>query len=168
MIREGTYPASLWETEAPLPTTAERYDDVDARRSNAIPLTPQRWRVDLEEALPDDAIIFSDIGGHMLFNIHDLCMRAEQEFFINLGFGSMGHGTLAPIGAALAVPNRPVFAIVGDGCFSMNGMDLLTAAEYDVPVIWIVENNNMHGITWHCSKILNKGKGMAAARYNKH
>jgi thiamine pyrophosphate-dependent acetolactate synthase large subunit-like protein len=40
----------------------------------------------------------------------------------------------------------------------------MTAAEHDIPVIWIVENNNMHGITWHCSKLLNKGRGMVAAR----
>lgn len=132
-----------------------------------MPLTPQRWRVDLEEVLPDDAIVFSDIGGHMLFNLHDLCMRGQQEFFINLGFGSMGHGTVAPIGAALAVPNRPVFAIVGDGCFAMNGMDLLTAAEYDIPVIWIVENNNMHGITWHGSKLVGDGKPLDSVKYRR-
>jgi acetolactate synthase-1/2/3 large subunit len=94
-------------------------------------------------------------------------VRARQRFIINLGFGSMGHGTIAPIGAALAEPSRPVIAIVGDGCFAMNGMDLLTAVEYDVPVIWIVENNNMHAITWHCSAMLAKGRGLEAARYRR-
>ena len=44
---------------------------------------------------------------------------------------------------------------------------LLTAAEYDIPVIWIVENNNMHGITWHCSKLLGKGRGLVASRYRR-
>ena len=91
-----------------------------------------------------------------------------QRFFINLGFGSMGHGTVAPIGAALALPGRPVFALVGDGCFTMNGMDLLTAANHDVSVVWIVENNNMHGITWHCSKILGGGRGFESIRYRRH
>ena len=166
-IREGAMPSSTWDRAAPLVRSHARYEDAAGRESSAIPLTPARWRVDLEDVLPDNAVIFSDIGGHMLFNIHHLCIREGQTFFINLGFGSMGHGTLAPIGAALADPSRPVFAIVGDGCFTMNGMDLLTAAEYDVPVIWIVENNNMHGITWHCSKILSKGTNMAAARYKR-
>ena len=141
-----------------------RYEDAAARTSDRVPLTPQRWRAELAEVLPDDAIVFSDIGGHMLFNIHHLCIGGRQRFVINLGFGSMGHGTIAPIGAALAMPGRPVFALVGDGCFTMNGMDLLTAAEYDVPVIWIVENNNMHGITWHCSKLLAAARPERAAR----
>ena len=35
----------------------------------------------------------------------------------------MGHGTVAPIGAALALKGRPVFAIIGDACFTMNVME---------------------------------------------
>lgn len=166
-IREGAYPQSLWDKAPPLDRTHARYEDAKYRTSEALPLTPQRWRVDLEEVLPKDAIVFSDIGGHMLFNMHHLCMREKQRFIINLGFGSMGHGTIAPIGAALAVPSRPVFALVGDGCFTMQGMDLLTAVEYDVPVIWIVENNNMHGITWHCSKILGHGTAFESIKYRR-
>ncbi len=166
-IREGAFPASLWDRSPPLVRSDDRYDGGALRKSDAIPVSPQRWRSDLEEVLPDNAIIFSDIGGHMLFNIHHLCIRKNQQFFINLGFGSMGHGTNAPIGAALADPGRPVFAIVGDACFTMNGMDLITAAEHDVPVIWIVENNNMHGITWHCSKLLGNGQGLESARYRR-
>jgi acetolactate synthase-1/2/3 large subunit len=103
----------------------------------------------------------------MLFNIHDLCIKERQKFVINLGFGSMGHGTCAPIGAALASPNRPVISIIGDGCFTMNGMELITAAEYRVPVIWIVENNQMHGITWHGSKLVSGGKPMESIRYKR-
>ena len=54
---------------------------------------------------------------------------------------------MAPVGAALGSTKRPIFAIIGDACFTMNGLELLTAVEYDTPVIWVVENNNMHGIT---------------------
>lgn len=167
-IREGAYPKSEWPTSTVPREGHQRFDDPAARVNMGPTLTPQRWRVDLEEVLPADAIVFSDIGGHMLFNIHDLTIGKNQKFFINLGFGSMGHGTIAPIGAALAAPDRPVFAIVGDGCFTMNGLDLLTAREYSIPVIWIVENNNMHGITWHASKILGKGRALKSARYKRN
>lgn len=166
-IREGAFPQSSWSSAKPLPRGHARYDDAENRATEAVPLSPPRWRAELTEVLPPNALIFSDIGGHMLFNLHHLCVRAGQRFFINLGFGSMGHGTLAPIGAALAEPGRPVFALVGDGCFAMNGMDLLTAAEFEVPVIWIVENNNMHGITFHASQVLSKGRPLAASRYRR-
>lgn len=167
LIREGREPASTWASEPAIVHGHERYDQPELRTSDASPLTPQRWRVDLQEAMPENAMIFSDIGGHMLFNIHELCIKERQRFVINLGFGSMGHGTCAPIGAALASPNRPVISIIGDGCFTMNGMELITAAEYRVPVIWIVENNQMHGITWHGSKLVSGGKPMECIRYKR-
>lgn len=148
-IERGRAPRSQWAAEPPPPRGDARYEDPALRSSDAVPLTPQRWRAELREVLPENAVVYSDIGGHMLFNLHHLEVRAGQSFVLNLGFGSMGHGTVAPIGAALAAPDRPVIAIVGDACFTMNGMELLTAAEYDVPVIWIVENDYMHGVTWH-------------------
>ncbi|HXN33714.1 MAG TPA: thiamine pyrophosphate-dependent enzyme, partial [Polyangiaceae bacterium] len=166
-IRDGVPPASRWRKHPELVRGHPRYDDASTRTSDSVPMTPQRWRVDLEEVLPEDAVVFSDIGAHMLFNMHHLCIGHGQRFFINLGFGSMGHGTVAPIGAALAMPGRPIFALVGDGCFAMNGMELITAAEHNIPVIWIVESNNMHGITWHCSKLLSRGTPMRAAVYKR-
>jgi len=165
-IRSGHMPRSVWEAEPPLVRGHERYLTPERRTSKAVPLTPERWRYDLETALPDDAVIFSDIGGHMLTNIHHLCIRSRQQFVLNLGFGSMGHGTAAPIGAALAGTGRPIFAIIGDACFTMNGMELITAVEFEVPVIWIVEHNNMQGITHHASKSLSRsGKALRSSEY---
>jgi len=166
LIREGHQPNSVWGKEEPIPSGEARYANRELRNSEATPLTPQRWRRDFQEVLPLGAIVFSDIGGHMLFNIHHLCIEEGQRFILNLGMGSMGHGTAAPIGAALAAPDRPVFAIIGDGCFMMNGMELLTGYDYNVPVIWIVENNHMHGITYHGSKLVSGGQAMESIRLN--
>jgi acetolactate synthase-1/2/3 large subunit len=159
--------SSRWLDESPVTHEHAFYDHPELRTSKTVPLTPQRWRVELNAILPGNAIVFSDIGGHMLFNIHDLAISGRQSFVLNLGFGSMGHGTAAPIGAALAAPHRPVIAIIGDACFTMSGMELLTAAEYNVPVIWIVENNQMHGITWHGSQQVGNGKPMDSIRYRR-
>jgi acetolactate synthase-1/2/3 large subunit len=167
-IRAGRLFRSSWEAEPPLVRGHGRYLTPERRTSDAVPLTPERWRCDLESALPDDAVVFSDIGGHMLTNIHHLCIRSGQRFFLNLGFGSMGHGTAAPIGAALAETGRPIFAIVGDACFAMNGMELITAVELAVPVVWIVEHNNMQGLTHHASKRLSRGgKPLRSSEYRK-
>jgi acetolactate synthase-1/2/3 large subunit len=165
MMREGARPASTWDAKTQAPRV---YLDAALRDSDQVPLTPQRWRKDFQEVLPDDAIVFSDIGGHMLSNIHYLTIKEGQRFVLNLGFGSMGHGTVAPIGAALAMPRRPVFAIVGDGCFTMNGMELLTAAEHGIPrLVWIVENNNMHGITYHGSRLVGSRVPLASVKYKR-
>jgi acetolactate synthase I/II/III large subunit len=164
---QGAGFASGWSMREPPSRGESRYRDGPLRKSRSLPLTPQRWRAELDELLPADAIVFSDIGGHMLFNIHHLCIRRGQRFVLNLGFGSMGHGTAAPVGAALAHPGRPVLAIIGDGCFTMNGMELRTAVEFELPVIWLVENNQMHGITWHGSRLVDGGQPMESIRF-KH
>ncbi len=163
-LREGATPASAWHKE---PAPVRAFTDAALRDSDKVPVSPQRWRKDFEEVLPHDAIVFSDIGGHMLSNIHYLTMQAEQKFFLNLGFGSMGHGTVAPIGAALAGGGRPVVAIIGDACFTMNGMEMITAFEYGIPkLVWIVENNNMHGITYYASRALSSG-ALSSVRYKR-
>jgi acetolactate synthase I/II/III large subunit len=164
LMREGARPVSTWAEEPP---KARVYSTPELRTSDQVPLAPQRWRKDLEEVLPKNAVIFSDIGGHMLSNIHYLTIKDGQKFVLNLGFGSMGHGTVAPVGAALSDKGRPVFAIIGDACFTMNGMELVTAAEYGIRVIWIVENNNMHGITWHGSKLVGTRVPLASVRYKR-
>lgn len=167
LIREGGERRSTWTPQrvaalGPRFLDAELRDDAERR-----PLAPQRWRRELEEVLPDDALILSDIGGHMLFNIHHLTVRERQNFLINMGFGSMGHGVCAAVGAAMAAPDRPVIAIVGDACFTMNGMEVLTAVEYDLPVVWIVENNQMHGITFHGSQMVGSRIPLHSVRYQR-
>jgi acetolactate synthase I/II/III large subunit len=163
-LREGVKGSSVWDPGIP-PT--KTFSDAALRDSDQVPITPQRWRKDLEEVLPADTIVFSDIGGHMLSNIHYLSIKAGQQFVLNLGFGSMGHGTVAAIGAALSSPGRPVVSIIGDACFTMNGMELVTAVEYGIPkLIWIVENNNMHGITFHAARQLKSGT-LDCVRYRR-
>lgn len=148
-----------------------RYLDVERRLEDATPIAPQRWRAALGDLLEDDALVFSDIGGHMLFNLHHLRIERHQRFVLNLGFGSMGHGTAAPIGAALGLAGkgdtRPVYAIIGDACFTMHGMEIVTAVEHGAKVTWIVENNGMHGISWHGSKLVTKGRGSRSI-INRH
>ena len=45
-------------------------------------------------------------------------------------------------------------AIGGDGAFAMNGMEIHTAVDNDIPVIWIVLNNGGHGMVHHGDRIL--------------
>jgi acetolactate synthase-1/2/3 large subunit len=164
LMREGSRPASTWAEQ---PRERRVFSHPELRDSEQVPLSPQRWRRDLEEVTPANAIVFSDIGGHMLSNIHYLTIREHQTFVLNLGFGSMGHGTVAPIGAALAAPGRPVIAIIGDACFTMNGMELITAVECRLAkLVWIVENNNMHGITFHAARMLSSG-ALDSVRYKR-
>jgi acetolactate synthase-1/2/3 large subunit len=53
----------------------------------------------------------------------------------------MGYATSGILGAKLAKPDVPAIALVGDGSFMMTPHVLATAAEYDIPAVWVVWNN---------------------------
>jgi len=46
------------------------------------------------------------------------------------------------LGVKCAHPERPVIVGCGDGCYLLSGFELLTAVQYDIPVIWIIFNDN--------------------------
>jgi acetolactate synthase-1/2/3 large subunit len=90
-----------------------------------------------------------DIGEFMSYVIHYMNVVDFDTFDINVHFGAMGSGIGAAIGSKLAEPERPVVCITGDGCFFMHGMELLTAKEYNLPIIFVVMNNARLGMVYH-------------------
>ena len=95
------------------------------RASDAQPLTPQRWRVRPRGGTAGERHrLLRHRRPHAVQHPPPLASEAGSSSSSTSGFGSMGHGTAAPIGAALAAPDRPVIAIIGDACFTMNGMEL--------------------------------------------
>ena len=142
----------LFKAAHPRVTGAELMDDMST------PLKPPRLMKELQEAMPGDALLFVDIGNSMAWAIHYLTITQPRSFFVNLGFASMGHAVAASIGGKLAAPEKPVIALVGDAAFAMNGMEVHTAVENEVPVVWIVLNNGGHGMVYHGERIQFKGK----------
>lgn len=58
----------------------------------------------------------------------------------------MGYGIGASMGAQIAMPDKQVFNIAGDGSFHMNCNELSTAVKYNIPIIVIVLNNQVLGM----------------------
>lgn len=117
------------------------------------PYHPRNLVLDIQEYFPANTIYFADIGNVMAWALRYLTIDHPYSFFVSLGFGGMGHASAAPVGARLAAPDRPVVALVGDGGFLMNGVEVATAVEYNLPVIWIVFNNAMFGLVYHGRKL---------------
>lgn len=102
----------------------------------------------LQELLPPSTRYTIDIGEFMAYVIHHMEVLEEDTFDINVHFGAMGSGLSAAIGSKLAEPDRPVVALTGDGCFFMHGMEILTAKEYNLPVLFVVMNNARLGMVY--------------------
>jgi len=112
-------------------------------------IKPQQLMIDIRKAVPDESIFFVDIGNNLAWALHYLPVIRPGTFFAALGFSCMGYGVAGSIGGKLAAKNRPVIAIVGDGGFLMNGMELSTAVNYNIAVIWIVLNDSGLGMVRH-------------------
>lgn len=123
-----------------------------------VPMKPQRLIHEMQRALPDDALLFVDIGNCIAWAVHYYESRRPGTFFLNLGMASMGHAVAAAIGGKLAAPDKPVVAFVGDAAFAMNGMEVHTAVDHDIPVTWVVVNNGGHGMVHHGEKIQFQGR----------
>lgn len=92
----------------------------------------------LRRALPRDGIVVTDSGLHQELVRRWFDVLAPRGLIVPSDFQSMGFGLPAAIGAALAAPERPVVAVIGDGAFSMTAMELLTAVRIGVPLVVIV------------------------------
>ena len=62
------------------------------------------------------------------------------------GFGTMGFGLGAAIGAQVGNPDKRVIHVTGDGCFRMNCHELCTVEHYGLPIITVVFNNGTLGM----------------------
>ncbi len=109
--------------------------------SDALPLRPERLMQAVNRVLPENAIVASDVGVHHNWVIQLLETRRPRQLIHSWGFAAMGFATSGILGAKLAAPDRPCIAIAGDGSFLMTPHALATAVEYDIPVVWVVWNN---------------------------
>ncbi|MEL7600522.1 MAG: thiamine pyrophosphate-binding protein [Proteiniphilum sp.] len=95
---------------------------------------------------PEKSIILGDAGGHMLW-LHAYLTLDKGRNYQNPGsFGPMAANVNASIGVKYANPDRPVIVACGDGDYQMAGLELMTAVQENVPVIWIIFNNSEFNI----------------------
>ncbi|GHH99516.1 thiamine pyrophosphate-binding protein [Neobacillus kokaensis] len=105
--------------------------------------------LNIQKYLPVSTRYTVDIGEFMSYVIQYMKVVDTDSYNINVHFGAMGSGIGSAIGSQLAEPERPVVCITGDGCFFMHGMEILTAKEYHLPILFIVMNNARLGMVYH-------------------
>ncbi len=132
-------------------TTEAIKKDLEAFRAKAramagkTPVQPLALLEAIGAMLPKDAVVIEEVlssapGIRMLINSND-----EQSFY-GLRGGGIGWGLPAAIGAKVALPDRPVVALIGDGSAMYTIQALWTAAHYRLPVIWVIFNNTSYRI----------------------
>ena len=109
-------------------------------------IKPQNVINELHRLTNGEAIITTDVGQHQMWVAQFYPFRRSRQLITSGGLGTMGFGLPAAIGAQLAVPHQPVFAVVGDGGFQMTNQELATAVQYGLPVKILIMNNGYLGM----------------------
>jgi len=92
--------------------------------------------------LPRDAVLLADAGAHLAWLGYFVELEEGQNFRKAGEFGPMAGHTNGALGVKLAQPDRTVVVGCGDGCYSLSGFELMTAVEHDIPVVWVIFDDN--------------------------
>ena len=98
----------------------------------------------LRDTLPEGTIVTNGAGNYAGW-VHRFYQYTGFRTQLAPTSGAMGYGVPSAIAAKAVHPDRTVISFSGDGCFLMNGQELATAAQYRLPVVFIVVNNGMYG-----------------------
>ncbi len=109
------------------------------------PLHPQIFARAIDQRAAADAIFTIETGTSAIWAVRNISFHGERRILGSFNHGSMGVGLPSAIGAQALYPQREVWALVGDGSFTMGMQDFLTAVEQQWPIKVIVFNNGELG-----------------------
>ena len=118
---------------------------VDLAMVDGNPINPRRVLLEISRALPDNAIVTTDIGNVASTANSYLKFNQSRRHIAALTFGNTGFAYPAALGAQIACPADPVVAIIGDGAWGMSLHEVSTAVEHNLPVVACVFRNMWWG-----------------------
>jgi acetolactate synthase-1/2/3 large subunit len=97
------------------------------------------------EVTHGDAVLVNDVGQNQMMSSRYFKYNQKRSIVTSGGFGTMGFGLPAAVGATLGTPERTVCLFTGDGGLQMSIQELGTIMEHRLPVKIILLNNNYLG-----------------------
>jgi pyruvate dehydrogenase (quinone) len=122
--------------------TRRRLDDLATDDHGRSPLHPQYIARMIDEEAADDAVFIPDVGSPVVWAARYLTMNGRRRLIGSFNHGTMANAVPHAVGAQAARPDRQVVALSGDGGLAMMLGELLTIAQYRLPVKIVVFNNS--------------------------
>ena len=121
-------------------------------------LTPEFLFRKLSELDDGNFVLTTEVGQHQMWASQFFKFKTPRTFISSGGLGTMGYGLGASIGAQMALKDKQVINIAGDGSFGMNCNELATAAKNKLPIIVIIVNNNSLGMVRQWQNFFYEGR----------
>ena len=119
-------------------------------------MTPDQVLRTIYSKVPQDSIVATDVGQHQMWSIQHFHFSYPGQLLTSGGFGTMGFGLGAALGAKVGNPDKMVLHMTGDGCFRMNSQEMATESHYDIPVITIIFDNRTLGMVRQWQNLIYK------------
>ncbi len=110
---------------------------------------PQYLMSQLPGILPEASRFFIDTGNSWAWATHYMHLNSVSNYHIAMNYGAMGWAIGAAVGAAFVKENSPTVCITGDGSYLMNGQEITVAVQHQLPVIFVILNDNGYGMVKH-------------------
>ena len=123
----------------------EAFEESVAEKWDHKPMTPARMMSELAASIPGNAIVVDDSISNRGTMRHYFQARRRGDLRGVRG-QSIGGGMGATMGTQCAYPDRPVFGIIGDGSAMMTVQGLWTAANDNIPCIFVICNNGSYRV----------------------
>lgn len=142
-LLDGRVPCAARRTELHTERVRRQRAELDAAATagyGPAPLDPLTAVHAVAAGLPPDAVVVEEaITGGVL--LRQVLRQDRSKSYVHTVGGGLGSGIGAAIGSRLGDPDRPVVAVLGDGCTLFGLQGLWSAARYGVPVTFVVLNN---------------------------
>ena len=110
------------------------------------PIDPWALLNTLSNRKPNNAVICTDVGQHQMWSAQHMKHFAPENYITSAGFGTMGFGLPAAVGAKKARPQDEVILVTGDGSLMMNIQELGSIKRGNLPVKILLLDNQRLGM----------------------
>ena len=121
-------------------------------------LSPQYVIQRIGEITGPEGIFAAGVGQHQMWSAQFIKHERPNSWLNSGGAGTMGYGVPAAMGAKVANPDRPVWAIDGDGCFQMTNQELATCTINKIPIKVAIINNSSLGMVRQWQTLFYEGR----------
>jgi benzoylformate decarboxylase len=126
-------------------STRTKFAATATLHANDVPTHPDYAILQIVQALPSNVIVVDETLS-TASALNKLLPAEDPLAYMGLTSGGLGFGMAGAIGVALAKPERPVVAIIGDGSSLYSIQSLWTAAHLRLPITYVIVNNRSYRI----------------------
>lgn len=158
LLQQLAMPLQIDAWRADVQRLKQQYDFTYAENSGDTLINPWWLLHTLSQKRDKNSVIATDVGQHQMWSAQHMQHFDPKNYLTSAGFGTMGFGLPAAVGAQKARPQDQVILITGDGSFMMNIQELGSIKRGKLPVKILLLDNQRLGMVRQWQTLFFRGR----------